>query len=98
VNDFSKKILPYLDGLLSSEEKSEFEAYVRTHPDFEEKIKSKKDETEYLRNLIPEIELSSRTRASLHSEIKASVFNLLRQEPKSFVEDVKDRFEEWLNR
>ena len=35
---FQKKILGYLDGSLSSEDKSEFEAYVRTHPEFETQI------------------------------------------------------------
>jgi anti-sigma factor RsiW len=38
---FEKKIIPYLDGSLSIEETSEFEAFISTHPEFEKKIKAK---------------------------------------------------------
>jgi anti-sigma-K factor RskA len=93
-----KKILGFLDGSLSIEEKSEFEAYVRTHPEFEAQIKKKEDELLFLKNLIPVPLMSKETAESLESEMKLSIFNLLKEEPKNLADRVRNSWEEWVNR
>ncbi len=97
-HQFEKKITPYLDGSLSQEEVSEFEAFVLTHPEFEAKIKSKKDEIQLIKKMIPEVFLSRETSQTIQNEMKASVFNLLRQEPKTLIDKFKMKWEEWINR
>lgn len=95
---YQKKILGYLDGSLSADDKAEFEAYVATHPEFEIQIKKKEEELSLLKNLIPAIEMSQQTAESLDSEMKQSIFNLLKEEPKNLLERVKISWEEWINR
>jgi hypothetical protein len=95
---YQKKILGFLDGSLSTDDKAEFEAYVRTHPEFESQIKKKEDEILFLKSLIPAGLMSKETAESLNNEMKLSIFNLLRQEPKNFMERVKNTWEDWLNR
>lgn len=95
---FDKKIVPYLDGSLSQDEKAEFEAFVLTHPEFEGKIRSKKEEIELLMSLIPKASLSSEAMEGMENEIKASIFNLLKPEPKTFLEGLGLKWEEWINR
>ena len=95
---YQKKILGFLDGSLSADDKAEFEAYVRTHPEFEIQIKKKEDEILFLKSLIPAGLMSKETAESLNNEMKLSIFNLLKQEPKNFMERVKNSWEEWVNR
>lgn len=95
---FERKIVPYLDGSLSKEEISEFEAFVLTHPEFEAEIKNKQSEIEKLRAMIPVGQLSAEAHESLENEMRASIFNLLKEEPKSFIESFKLKWEEWTNR
>jgi hypothetical protein len=95
---YQKKILGFLDGSLSADDKAEFEAYVRTHPEFETQIKKKEDEILFLKSLIPAGLMSKETADSLNNEMKLSIFNLLKQEPKNFMERVKNSWEEWVNR
>ena len=95
---YQKKILGFLDGSLSADDKAEFEAYVRTHPEFETQIKKKEDEILFLKSLIPAGLMSKETAESLNNEMKLSIFNLLRQEPKNFMERVKSSWEDWVNR
>ncbi len=95
---YQKKIVPYLDGSLSKDEKSEFEAFVLTHPEFEEQINTKKNEIELLRNMIPQVQLSKESAESLESELRASVFNLLKEEPKSIFDSLRIKWEEFVNR
>jgi len=95
---YQKKILGYLDGSLSVEDKSEFEAYVRTHPEFESQIQKKEDELTFLKGLMPGTVMSREAVESLDHEMKLSVFNLLREEPKNFVDQIKNSWEEWINR
>jgi len=95
---YEKKITAYLDGSLGAEETSEFEAFVLTHPEFEAKIKSKKDEISLLKNMIPAVSPTEDSLRSMESEIKASVFNLLKEEPKSMFENLRMKWEEWINR
>ena len=95
---YQKKILGFLDGSLSADDKAEFEAYVRTHPEFETQIKKKEDEILFLKSLIPAGLMSKETADSLNNEMKLSIFNLLKQEPKNFMERVKNSWEDWVNR
>jgi anti-sigma-K factor RskA len=95
---YQKKITSYLDGALSQEERSEFEAFVRTHPEFEALIKNKEDELALLRSLIPAVRLSQDASDSLENEMRTSVFNLLKEEPKNFREKMASAWEDWINR
>ena len=95
---FKKKITAYLDGSLSAEDKSEFEAYVRTHPEFEAEINKKNEELAALRALMPAATLTAQGLESLENEMKQSIFNLLKEEPKNMMDRVKNSWEEWINR
>ena len=95
---YQKKILGYLDGTLSIEEKSEFEAYVRIHPEFETLIQKKESELSLLKSLIPAAVFSQDTAESLDNEMKLSIFNLLKEEPRNFIDRVKNSWEEWISR
>lgn len=95
---FERKIVPYLDGSLSREESTEFEAFVLTHPEFEEEIRHKKVEIERLKSMIPSALLATEAQESLENEMRASIFNLLKEEPKSFMDSIKMKWEEWTNR
>jgi anti-sigma factor RsiW len=95
---FQKKIVPYLDGSLSKDEKSEFEAFVLTHPEFEEQINFKKNEISLLQSMIPHAILSKESAETLENEMRASVFNLLKEEPKSFFDSLRIKWEEFVNR
>lgn len=96
--NYQKKITSYIDGSLSADEKAEFEAFVRTHPEMEGQIKVKEDEQMLLRSLIPATLMSKETAESLDNEMKLSVFNLLKEEPKNFLDKMKNSWEEWLSR
>lgn len=93
-----KKITSYLDGSMSPEETAEFEAYVRTNPEFQEEIAKKSEELIGLKNKIPAATLSAEALESLESEMKQSIFNLLKKEPKNIIDKLKDSWEEWSNR
>lgn len=95
---FEKKIVPYLDGSLSPNETSEFEAFVLTHPEFEQKIKNKQDEIELLKSMIPAALLSKESLDSLENEIRSSIFHLLKEEPKSFFDRLKLKWEDLITR
>ena len=97
-NVYKKKIISYLDGSLSSEDKSEFEAYVRTHPEFEAEINKKNEELAALQAMMPAATLSRQDLESLEGEMKQSIFNLLKEEPKNVMDRVKNSWEEWINR
>jgi anti-sigma-K factor RskA len=92
---YEKKIVPYIDGTLSMDDRNEFEAFVATHPDFQEKLTVKQNEILDLKNMIPVIILSDDSRYTLEQEMKVSTFNLLKDRPKNVVEYVKNLFEEW---
>lgn len=96
--DYHKKITPYLDGSLSPEERSEFEAFVHTHPDFEAKLREKETEIQKLKEMMPQVSLSPESSDALDSEIRQSIFNLLKKEPRNFWEKVSDKIEEILSR
>jgi anti-sigma factor RsiW len=96
--EFQKKIIPYLDGSLSKEELAEFEAFVATHPEFQKEIRSKQEEIDLLRSLIPDIPASQESLESIRAEMRTSVFGLLREEPKGFMDQVRMKWEEWTSR
>lgn len=96
--NFQKKIISYLDGSLSKDDAAEFEAYVATHPSFKKQIQEKQEEIETLKSRIPAAQLSQESSESLNREMKASVYNLLKEEPKSFFDSLRMKWEEWANR
>lgn len=96
--EFQKKIVPYLDGSLSKDDRAEFEAFVSTHPEFETQIKAKQDEIQLLKSLIPSTLPSNESRESIEAEMRASIFNLLKEEPKDAWGTMKQKWEEWTNR
>lgn len=96
--NFQRKIVSYLDGTLTKEDLAEFEAFAATHPEFQKDIQLKQEEIELLRSRIPGAQLSQESYDSIARELKASVFNLLKEEPKSFFDGVRIRWEEWVNR
>jgi anti-sigma factor RsiW len=95
---YQKKIIPYLDGSLSASDRAEFEAYVHTHPEFESQIRTKEEELNIVRSLIPSPVMARDALDSLDNEIRESVLNLLREEPRNFWGRMKDVWEEWLSR
>ncbi len=97
-NFYTKKITPYLDGSLSSEEQNEFEAFVRTHPEVEIEIKKKQEEMSLLKDLMPAPQLTSQSLESLNNELRVSIFNLLKPEPKNALDRIKHGLEDWFSR
>ncbi|HXH74928.1 MAG TPA: zf-HC2 domain-containing protein [Bacteriovoracaceae bacterium] len=93
--NYQKKITAYLDGALSTEERSEFEAFVSTHPEFKDQIKLKEDEIIRLRSFIPQVTMSPSALETMNHEIRQSIFQLLKRKPKNLWENMKDRYEEW---
>lgn len=94
---FQKKIIPYLDGSLSKEETAEFEAFVLTHPEFEAKIKEKRDELESIRAMIPAGVMTPESRESMESEMRASIYNLIKEEPRGLMDTIRIKWEDFLN-
>jgi hypothetical protein len=95
---FQKKIVPYLDGSLSSSEASEFEAFVHTHPDFKTQIKLKEEEIQLIRNMLPIAIISRDSAEYLENEMRSSIFNLLKEEPKNIFDTFRIKWEEWISR
>jgi anti-sigma-K factor RskA len=98
VHSYQKKVMSYLDGSMTIEEQTEFEAQIRTNPEIEALVKSKEDELILLKSLIPAAQVAPETLSSLEAEMKLSVFNLLKKEPKSVSDRVRNFWEEWTNR
>ncbi len=94
--DFQRKITSYVDGVLGADERSEFEAFVSTHPEFQVQVELKQDEMNRLLSLIPQVRPSKETLQELHSDVKQSIFNLLKEEPQGFLEHLKTRYEDWV--
>ncbi len=89
--------MSYLDGSLSLEEQAEFEAQVRTNPELEALVKNKEAEIMLLKSLIPAGNISAESLNSLEAEMKLSIFNLLKKEPKTLTDKVKNIWEDWTN-
>jgi hypothetical protein len=51
-----------------------------------------------IKSLIPVAQLSAESLESLHSEMKASIFHLLKEEPTGLVENLRSKWEDWVNR
>jgi anti-sigma-K factor RskA len=95
---YSKKIISYIDGALTAEEKSEFEAFVQTHPEFEQKLSSKQSEFALIQSLIPKHEMNPELLESLENEMKQSAFDLLKSTSPNWSQRMKNFWEEWTNR
>lgn len=91
-HSYQKKMTAYLDGTLPATERSEFEAYVETHPDFAQMFNKKKEEIEFLKSIIPEAKLSEESSDSLKSEINFSVKQLLSDEEEGMFSKFKSFF------
>lgn len=96
--EFERKITSYLDGSLNADERNEFEAFVATHPDFEEQVKKKDSELAVIRGLIPSIKPTTEQIFSLETEMKESINNLLGERPEGFFNKVKLTILDFLNR
>lgn len=94
---YNKKITPYLDGSLSADEVSEFEAFVSTHPEYQKKIEKKQEELTLLKELMPASQLSKEGLRALNTELRQSVFHLLKQDPKNPLDRMKQKWEEWIS-
>jgi hypothetical protein len=92
--NFEKNITSYLEGSLNSKDKSEFEAFIALNPQFRQKIELKANEIEKLKQKIPSIVMSQRTRELLEDEMKQSVCFLLQSESRTLWQKIKDYFEE----
>ena len=97
-SNYAKKIVPYLDGSMSQEEVSEFEAYVMTHPELETQITTKAEEMNLLKSMIPSQSPTYETHESLEGELKQSVFNLLKEDQRTLLNRIQDKWEEFVNR
>jgi anti-sigma factor RsiW len=97
-HQYHKKILPYLDGSLTKPEKNEFEAFLRTNPEFEQQVKVKEEELDRIKAKIPAAQLSEESRESLEAEMRLSIQHLLKQEPKTFWAGIRIRLEDWFSR
>lgn len=95
---FERKIVPYLDGSLPMDEVSEFEAFVSTHPDFQEQIKNRQQEIQLIRQMIPVALISDESKESLESEMHTSIFNLIKEEPSGLFDSIRIKWEDWQNR
>lgn len=93
-----KQIIAYLDGSLSAEERSEFEAFIATHPEIEADIRAKEDEVNLVKSLIPTAHMGRETETSLENEVRTSIFNLLRRERSGIFDRIADTWEEILSR
>lgn len=94
---FEKKIVPYIDGSLSPEEVSEFEAFVSTNSDFQKLVSQKMEEVQLLKDMIPKANPDRSSIESLQTEMKSSVYNLLKEEPVDFWDSLRLKFEEIFN-
>lgn len=95
---YQKKITPYLDGTLSPADRSEFEAFVSTHPEFDVHIQKRREEINLIQGLIPAAKLAPDALKALEGEVKDSVFNLLKTEPRSVWHSLELKIEDLLNR
>ncbi len=96
--NYQKKIISYIDGSLLPDERSEFEAFVRTNPEFENQLKKKEEELNLIKSLIPVAQISKDSLEALEAEMKVSVFNLLKDEPKGFMDRLSSAWEDFINR
>lgn len=97
-NYFNKNVTAFIDGSLDGGAQAEFEAFLRTHPEYLPEIENKQAELDYIKSFIPQISLSKEAKESLSAELKQSVFLLVRPQNASVFQKAKMKFEEWVNR
>ncbi len=96
--EYQKKMTSYLDGSLNVNERNEFEAFVATHPDFEQQLKNKEAELAVIKGLIPSIRPETEQLLALEAEMKESINKLLGERPESFFQKIKFSITDFLNR
>lgn len=95
---FNKNVTAFIDGSLHPQAQAEFEAFLRTHPEFITHIEAKQAELDYIKSFIPKAEFTRNIKETLNTEIKQSVFLLVRPKNANFFEKIKMSVEEWVNR
>ncbi|MFY7991867.1 MAG: hypothetical protein ACOVP4_01125 [Bacteriovoracaceae bacterium] len=95
---FNKNVTAFIDGSLDGGAQAEFEAFLRTHPEYLPEIENKQAELDYIKSFIPQISLSKEANESLSAELKQSVFLLVRPQNANVFQKAKMKFEEWVNR
>jgi anti-sigma-K factor RskA len=96
--NYQKKITSYIDGSISADERAEFEAFVRTNPELENQLKKKEEEINLIKSFIPVAQITKENLEALEGEMKVSVFNLLKDEPKGLVDRLRNSWEDFINR
>lgn len=91
-DDMLKKIPGYLDGVLSDEERLQFEAHVGTDPAFAQVFRRRQAEHEALCERIPDFEGSEETHKQLSRELQETIKNLFYEEDAA----PHSRFSSWL--
>jgi len=95
---FNRNVTAFIDGSLAPQSQAEFEAFLRTHPEFINELETKQAELDYIKSFIPKVELSRDVKEALTSELKQSVFLLVRPKNATFFQKLKMSVEEWANR
>lgn len=80
VEQFSKSIPTYFDGLMRDEEKMEFEALVGSNPEFARLFREKEADYQAVKRRIPDILLDQDAHKHLEEEVRESISNLFRDE------------------
>lgn len=94
LQDFSKRIPAYLDGLMPEDERLQFEAYVGTNPEFGRLLRQKQGEQEFLKKRVPDIDMTEETREHLESEVREVIENLFKDEDATAATKVRSWFKE----
>lgn len=95
---YKRKMTSYIDGSLSPEESSEFEAFVSLHPEFQTEVEKKKQEIELLKQMMPQAELGPEELEALEEEMKTSIFNLVQEKPEGLFDSIRIKWENRFNR
>ena len=93
---FARKIPAYFDGTLKESERTEFEAYVGSHPEFADYFRKKEVEQNSIKMRIPNTELDSVALEALESEVKEVIKNLFHEDDASLSKRVGNWFKERL--
>ncbi len=94
---FNKNVTAFIDGSLDTNAEGEFEAFLRTHPEYLPEIEAKQAELNYIKSFIPKVELDKDIREAIASELKQSVFLLVRPKHATILQKAKMKIEEWVN-
>jgi|GEM_PF-6032920 len=93
-----QRINSYLDGTLSSDERSKFEAMMRLDKTLSLKVREKKEEYDLFCRLIPNQRPTPESFEMMQTEMRNSVFDLVEEKPDSFSDLVRIKWENLINR